>query len=314
MAYSKNTRIYLLIILAAGWIITLTLQQLFLEEKLYRQTRVLMGTFFEVISADERAGKIVFDEVLRLEQLLSKYKEDSEISRLNRSGKITASPDTFYIIKRAKELALKTGGAFDITVAPLVDLWGFTERNFSVPDSQMIKEKLALVGSDKIILRGKNNVVEFMFSGMKIDLGGIAKGYALDRAAQKLKENNIKNCLINAGGQVYALGKRSGRKWRVSIRPVRKDKKADIFELSGQSAATSGGYEQFFLKDGQSYCHIINPKTGYPVKSGVVSVTIIDDSGLSSDALSTAIFVLGENGINMLKNKFSKAKFYITKD
>jgi thiamine biosynthesis lipoprotein len=314
MAYSKNIRLYLVIILVAGWAITLTLRQAFLEKKLYRQTRILMGTFFEVISPDERAGEIVFKEVARLEQLLSKYKEDSEISKLNRSGRITASADTFYIIQRAKENTLKTNGAFDITVAPLMDLWGFSERNFSVPSALKIKENLRLVGADKIILHERNNVIEFKLSGMKIDLGGIAKGYALDRAVEKLKANHIKSCLINAGGQVYALGKRSGRKWKVSIRSPRNGKNANIIELTDQSAATSGGYEQFFLKDGQSYCHIIDPKTGYPVKSGIVSVTIIEDSGLNSDALSTAIFVLGENGINMLKSKFSKAKFYIIKD
>jgi len=308
MAYSKNIRLYLVIILVAGWVITLTLRQAFREEKLYRQTRILMGTFFEVISPDERAGEIVFTEVARLEQLLSKYKEDSEVSKLNRTGKITASADTFYIIQRAKEYASKTNGAFDITVARLMDLWGFSERNFSVPSALKIKENLQLVGADKIILHEKNNVIEFKLSGMKIDLGGIAKGYALDRAVEKLKANHIKSCLINAGGQVYALGKRSGRKWKVSIRSPGNGKTRDIIELTDQSASTSGDYEQFFVKDGRRYCHILDPRTGYPAESGISSATIIADTSTEADALSTAVFVLGKLEAEAMLKKFSGVK------
>ncbi|MCK9572069.1 MAG: FAD:protein FMN transferase, partial [Candidatus Omnitrophica bacterium] len=152
MAYNKKIRLYLVIILLAGWAVTLLIAQIYREQKFYRDSRVLMGTFFEVVSPDKRAANIVFQEVTRLENLLSKYKEDSQVARLNRSGKISASNEVFKIIELAKEFSRKTDQAFDITVGPLVDLWGFTKLDFRVPAGSKIKQTLKLVGADKIIL------------------------------------------------------------------------------------------------------------------------------------------------------------------
>ena len=228
-------------------------------------------------------------------KLLSKYKVDSEVSRLNRLGKITASSDTFYIIKRAKEFTQKTNGAFDITVAPLMDLWGFTERNFSVPSEIKIKQSLQLVGSDKIILHENSNVIEFKLSGMKIDLGGIAKGYALDCAVEKLKANHINSCLINAGGQVFAMGRKFGSAWKIALRPPRSNQIKEYLRLSDKSVSTSGDYEQYFIKGNKRYAHILDPKTGSPADAKILSVSVIADNALTADALSTAIFVLGRD-------------------
>ncbi|MCK9572461.1 MAG: FAD:protein FMN transferase, partial [Candidatus Omnitrophica bacterium] len=201
--------------------------------------------------------------------------------------------------------------AFDITVGPLVDLWGFTKLDFSVPAGSKIKQTLKLVGADKIILNQNNNVIEFKLSGMKIDLGGIAKGYALDRCVEELKKNNVKSCLINAGGQVYALGKRSGRYWKVAIRSPLKKRAVDILELTDQSVSTSGNYEQFFFKGGKRYCHIIDPRTGYPVDKKIASVTIISDSATTADILSTAVFVLGEQDAEEILKNFPGIKLRI---
>ena len=262
-----------------------------------------MGTFWEVTSPSKEAAGIVFTEASRIEQLLSKYIEESEVSRLNRLGKLKVSPDTFYIIKKSKDFCQLTQGAFDITVGPLVDLWGFTNQKHQVPSSDKIKAALKLVGSDKIILHEFDNVIEFKLPGMKVDLGAIAKGFALDCAVKKLKENNINSCLINAGGQVYALGDKFGQAWKVAIRGAAKSEIAGALELKNQSVSTSADYEQFFFKDGRRYGHIINPKTGYPVDSKIVSVTVIADTGLDADALSTGIFVLGKTkGQELLKN------------
>ena len=260
----------------------------------YVNSRIMMGTIVEVTSPDKRAAGIVFSEIKRIEDLLSKYKEDSEVSKLNKLGKSVASPETFFIVKKAKEFSTLSSGAFDVTVAPLVDLWGFTNRNFTVPADEKIKNILNLIGSDKILLHNSDNVIEFKFSGMKIDLGAIAKGYALDCAVKKLKEKGIKSCLINAGGQVYCLGKRFGRPWRVAIRDPRGKGVGSLLELADQSVATSGDYEQYFMKNNKRYGHILDPKTGYPADSGVIAVTVIAPDGLTADALSTAIFVLGK--------------------
>ena len=314
MAYSKKIRKYLLILLIAGWAITLAYKHFshkVPEKHLYHDNRILMGTFWEVTSPVKEASGIVFTEVARLEQLLSKYNPTSEISILNRTGKLKVSPDTFYVIKKSKEFYQLTDGAFDITVEPLVELWGFSNLKTKVPTTEEINSTLKIIGSDKIILHENDSVVEFKFPKMKIDLGGIAKGFALDYAIKELKKNNINNCLINAGGQVYALGNKFASPWKIAIKDPRKPGVSGTLELKNQSASTSGDYEQFFLKNGKRYCHIIDPKTGYPVNSGITSVTIIDDSSLNADALSTAVFISGEDGVEMLKNKFSETKFYI---
>lgn len=280
--------------------------------QLYKDSRVMMGTFVEVISTDKKAAAIAFAEIKRIEDLLSKYKPDSEISRLNKAGSLTASTETFYIIEKAKEFWQASDGAFDITVAPLVDLWGFTEKKYYLPKEEEVKNTLNLVGSDKIILHNENNMIEFKTSGMKIDLGAIAKGYAVDCAVKKLKETGIKSCLINAGGQIYALGDKSGVPWKVAIQDPRKKGFIDYLELRDTAVATSGDYEQYFLQDKQRYAHILNPKTGYPADSGVISVTVTAPDGLTADALATAIFVLGKvKGLKLAK-EFPGVKVRIT--
>ncbi|MFA5096005.1 MAG: FAD:protein FMN transferase [Candidatus Omnitrophota bacterium] len=279
------------------------------EAKLYRQQELLMGTLVEVISPDERAPGIVFSQMRRLEKLFSRYDRQSEVSRLNRTGHLKASPETFYIIKRSGELWEASSGAFDITVAPLADLWGFTDRRYKVPAEAAIKDTLRLVGFDKIILRDFDNVIQFKFPGMKIDLGGAAKGYALDLSAQKLKAAGIDNCLINAGGQVFCLGK-----WKVGIMNPRGNDLAGDIELKDQSAATSGDYERYFISGGKRYAHILDPRSGCPADAGIGSVTVIARDGLTADALSTAIFVLGKDKGEKLARQFSGVEVKITGD
>ncbi len=281
------------------------------NQRLYKDNRVMMGTFIEVTAPEERAAPIVFEEIKRIEGLLSKYDPQSEISRLNKTGYLKASHETFYIIKKAKEFWQASDGAFDITVAPLVDLWGFTDKKYALPKEENIKNALKLVGSEKIILNESNNVIKFRLSGMKIDLGAIAKGYAVDCAVEKLKQAGINSCLINAGGQVYALGDKFGEPWRIAVR--RPDKKGftETFFLKDKAVATSGDYEQYFTKNGKAYGHILNPRTGYPADTDISSVSIIADDGLTADASATAIFILGREKGERLAKKIPSAKVKI---
>ncbi len=274
-----------------------------LSKKLFKEEYLALGTYLQVISPDKDAGKIVFDEIKRIESLLSKYDPDSEVSRLNRTGVLKTSPETFYIVKKSKEFYSLTNGAFDITVAPLVDIWGFTEKKYEVPLETNIIKTLKLVGSDKIILREKDFVIQFKTSGMKIDLGAIAKGYAVDCAVKKLKEHGIKSCLINAGGQIYCLGDRLGKPWRIGIKNPRSGKVRGKLRLRNRAIATSGDYEQYFFKDEKRYTHIINPKTGFPVENAIASVTVLAPDSTTADALSTAIFVLGKDKIKLLTQR-----------
>lgn len=264
------------------------------NKTLYKESRIAMGTFVEVTSPDKRAAKIVFDEIARVENLLSKYNPDTEISRLNKSGQVKASAETFFIIQKSVEFWKLSKGGFDITVGPLVDLWGFTQKDYIVPNDKQIKSALRSIGSDKIILNIRDNMIKFKLYGMKIDLGAIAKGYALDCAVKKLKASGINSCLINAGGQIHCLGDKFGAPWNIAIRNPRQKGFGGYLELKDRAVATSGDYEQYFFKKNKRYAHIIDPKTGYPADTGIVSVTVIAPDGLTADALATAIFVLGK--------------------
>lgn len=270
------------------------------NKTLHKDSQVMMGTYVEVNSPDKNAANIVFTEIKRIEDLLSKYNPDSEVAKLNQSGQLKVSPDTLYVLQKAKEFWQLSDGAFDITVGPLMDVWGFTDKKYNFPKEKEIKKTLKIVGFDKIIFNADDNMVKFKTPGMKIDLGGIAKGYALDCAVKKLKENRIKSCLINAGGQIYASGDKFGQPWTVAVRSPRKTMRLEDLKLKDESVATSGDYEQYFMHKNKRYSHIFNPKTGYPADSGVVSVTVISSDALTADALATSIFVLGkEKGLEL---------------
>ncbi len=281
------------------------------NQQLYKDNRVMMGTFVEVVSADKRAANIVFEEMKRIERLLSKYDPDSEVSKLNKRGELSVSPETFFILKKAKEFWQASGGAFDITVGPLIGLWGFTNNKYNLPQESEVKKALKLVGTDKIIFNERNNVVKFKLRGMSVDLGAIAKGYAVDCAVKKLKEAGIKGCLINAGGQIHALGDRFGQPWKIAVRNPRGKGFTGYLTLKDKAAATSGDYEQYFISQEKRYSHIFNPKTGYPADAGVISVTVVASCGLTADALATSIFVLGKAKGEELAKKFPETQIRI---
>jgi thiamine biosynthesis lipoprotein len=281
------------------------------ERPIYKNNRLMMGTFVEVTSPREEASQIVFNEIKRIEGLLSKYDPESQISRLNKSGKLKVDAEVFYILKKSLEFFSQSQGAFDITVAPLMDLWGFTEKEYTVPDIEKIKKTLDYIGSDKIILQEVNNMVKFRLSKMRVDLGAIAKGYAVDCAVSKLKAAGIKSCLINAGGQIYCLGNKLGKPWKVAIQDPRDDKFWGYLNLEDKAVSTSGDYQQYFFKDNKRYAHILNPKTGYPASSGIASVTVIAPDGLTADALSTAIFILGREKGEALAKKYPETQVKI---
>jgi thiamine biosynthesis lipoprotein len=278
------------------------------QPQLHRQTRVLLGTFVEVISPDPRASAIVFSEIQRIEGMLSKYRPESEVSQLNKNGWVKASPEMFYIMEKSAGFWELSNGAFDVTVGPLMDLWGFTKKEFRQPSAEEIKEVLKIIGSNKIILNKEDSVVKFMLPGMKVDLGAIAKGFAVDCAVKKLKETGITSCLINAGGQIYGLGDKSGKPWKVAIKSPRGEGFAGYLELKDQSVSTSGDYEQYFEKDKRRFSHIMNPHTGYPEDSKIISATVIAADGLTADALSTSIVVLGQEKGLLLTKKFPGVK------
>ncbi len=269
----------------------------------------MMGTVVEVISPDKRAAGIAFREIERIEGLLSYYNDESEISRLNRQGTLRVSKEVLFIINKAREFWEASDGLFDITVSPLVELWGFYDKNYHIPGDLQIKEKLSLIGFDKIEIN--DSIIRFKKDGMRIDLGAIAKGYAIDCAVNKLRLAGVDSALLNAGGEIYCLGDKFGYPWRVAIRVGKQLDNSGYLELIDKAVATSGDYEQYFSVNNIRYCHILNPKTGRPVTSGVLSVSVIADDCLTADALATSIFILGESRGRQLANRFNaEVKIY----
>lgn len=280
---------------------------------LIKETRTLMDTFCEIscyggnkdaaISAIDSA----FKEMERIEKVFSKFNEHSEVSKINRLAgfeKTEVSEEVFKLTERSVYYSSISGGAFDITVAPLMEIWGFVRKHKSIPDKETIKNASEGVGYNNIKLDYRGLFIKFLNKKTKIDFGGIAKGYAVDRARHILEAAGVKNGLINLGGNIFALGRApGGNKWKIGVEdPRNKGELLHSFELTDMAISTSGNYERFFEMGGKRYSHIINPVTGEPCQ-GIISVTVMADSAEQADALSTAIFVMGEEkGLTLAKS------------
>jgi len=291
---NKNSLLIIFIVIFLIFL-SLFLKSLYSKQRYNSRSEFLLGTVVEVTAADKRAFDIVFDEISRVENLMSIYKPESEISRLNLYGRLKAGREVKEIITQSKKFFNETEGAFDITVAPVVDLWKEAIKLKRLPDEGSLAEARKLIGSEKIIVDEETSEIKFLNKGMKIDLGGIAKGYAIDSALRRLKENGINSCLINAGGDIYCLGRKARQLWRIGVQHPREPREfIKYLELEDKAVATSADYEQYFILDNQRFSHIINPKTGYPAETDIISVTVISSDSLTADALATAIFVLGK--------------------
>lgn len=234
-------------------------------------------------------------EINRLEDLLSRTKDSSEISKINQNSgsPVTVDKEVASLIAAALHYSALTDGAFDITVAPVVSAWGFTTETYQVPSQKTLNLLLKKVDYRRVNV--KDNTVT-VGSGQSLDLGGIAKGYASDQIAKLYKKAGVTSGKIYLGGNVWVCGKKpDGSLWRVAIQdPKDKNSYLGILKLENAYAVTSGGYQRYFKKNGKIYHHIIDPSTGTPADNGLISTTIISsDNGTMCDALSTAIFVMG---------------------
>jgi len=236
------------------------------------------------------------EKLYSLDALLSAAREDSEVSKINKSAgsPVPASGPVIEQISAALEVSRRSGGAFDISVLPLVELWGFGSENPHVPSGEDIEAAREYVDYTKIEVSSSSVKLA---DGMSITLGAIAKGYASQALTGLFKNRGISSAIVSLGGNVQALGtKPDGSKWRIAVQdPENAAGAAGILELSDMAAVTSGGYQRYFEEAGRIYHHIIDPKTGRPSESGLISVTIVCENGMTADALSTALFVLGED-------------------
>ena len=258
-----------------------------------------MDTYMTVTAYGDNAQKGVTDavaEIQRLDNLLSIGKEDSEISKLNKSGSAALSDDTAVMVAKALDLYKSTGGAFDITVLPLMELWGFTTQEYYVPTEDEIQSTLQRVGADKLTWDESTQTLT-LGDKQEIDLGGIAKGFTSSHIMEIFKQDGVTCGMVSLGGNVHLLGtKQDGSAWRVGIQdPDNTDDMLGVLQANDCAVITSGAYERNFEKDGVTYHHIIDPATGKPSNSGLTSVTIVSKDGTLADGLSTSLFVMGKD-------------------
>ncbi len=282
-------------------------------EQQVTRTRFLMDTQVTVTlyGVDERKAdtitKEAFAEMERLEGIFSRHIEGSDMDRINRAAGLEwteVSPEVILVLQKALEFSRLTEGAFDPTVAPLLELWGFgEEEDERLPSAAEIEEALLLVGYEKVEIDEEGYRVFLAEEGMRLDLGGIAKGFIVDRGQQVIEEWGVKGSFVNAGGDINISGsKPDGEQWKVAVQDPREPQKwVAILHLDQGSVATSGDYQRFFEVDGERYHHIIDPESGWPAL-GVTNATVLASDTLTADALSTVVFVLGtERGLELLE-------------
>lgn len=259
---------------------------------------------------------------MRLDQinrLMSTYDPASEISRFNNQTStdwFTISEDTAQVIELSLDISSLTDGAFDISVGPLVELWGFgaMERGKKIPSEDQVSKHLARVGYENIQLRREPATISKQVPELRIDLSAVAKGYAVDALAEILEQQGISNYLLEVGGELQISGHRGdGLPWQIAIeKPLEGVREvATIFPLTNTGLATSGNYRNFYMEDGQRYSHTIDPVSGKPTRHRLASVTVLDQTCARADALATALLVLGEEKGRQLCEKNHIAAYFL---
>ena len=265
-----------------------------------------------------RTLEAALDEVDRIDRLMSHYKPDSALSRINREAgrhPVPVDAELFSLIRRSLQYSDESNGAFDITVGPLMKAWGFFRGEGHLPPEMELATARQSVGAHHVILNENDRTIRFDAAGVQLDLGGIAKGYAVDRAVGILRAQHLDAALISAGGStVYGLGAPPGGEgWRVDIQdPTDAGRVARAVSLRNRSLSVAGSSEKSFEADGIRYSHIMDPRTGRPVQ-GVFSVAVLTETGTDGDALDDALFVLGTiNSRPLLKRHLdAEAMFFL---
>lgn len=276
----------------------------------YQAQRAIMGTRISVEVEHGNAQRAqgcmdrVFTEMHRIDALMSPYKPDSELARINREAArraVPIRPELFRLIAQAQAISERSAGAFDITFASAGFMYDYRKGRHPTPSR--LGAVLPAIDYHHLQLDAARQTLHFARPGVKIDLGGIAKGYAVDKGVAILRRCGVQNGLVTAGGDSRILGDKGGRPWMMGIRHPRDAKAvAVVLPLSDTAISTSGDYERYFIADGRRYHHILNPRTGTPVRD-VLSATVIGPDATRTDALSTTVFVLGvEKGLNLIND------------
>ncbi|MFZ5353866.1 MAG: FAD:protein FMN transferase [Bacillota bacterium] len=289
------------------------------------KTTFLLGTVIDIKIFDKSDEAVIDEAFKRISEIEKKMTinnaETSEIIKLNEeSGKkaVNVSSDTLYVLKKGRYYSELSKGLFDITAGPIVKLWNIGTDYAAVPDSNTLAQKLQLVNYEKLTINEDASSAELEQSGMAVDLGAIAKGYAADEATAILRKHGVKHAIINLGGNMVVIGDNpNGNPWKIGIQDP-DNPRGDymgIIPLTDQTVVTSGIYERFLEKDGRRYHHILDTRTGFPADNNLSSVSIITDSSIDADALSTTTFIMGlEEGFRYIEALENVEAIFITKD
>ena len=280
---------------------------------------LIFGTMYSVTYQSKTDLKSSIDSMLKVfDGSLSPFNDTATISRINRNERVIADELFATVFRKSMEVSEATGGAFDITVAPLVNAWGFGFKQGSFPDSIMVDSLLQLTGYEKVSMNEQGEVVK-QDERMMLNCSAIAKGYAVDVIANLLKSKGVKNMMVDIGGEVVVHGKNpKEKKWRIGINKPVDDSLATnqelerIVEITDAAIATSGNYRNFYYNNGKKYAHTIDPATGYPVQHSLLSATVVANDCMTADAYATAFMVMGvEKALEMAESNPGIEAFFI---
>lgn len=294
------------------------------SQVLRQRTTLLMGGRFDITIVDknkalaEKNIDLVIAEIRRIENLISDWKSDSQVSEVNQNAglrPVKVDPEVFSLTERAINLSKVTQGAFDISFAALDKVWKFDGSMTEMPSPESIKRSVAKVGYSNIVLDKEKSTIFLKLEGMKIGFGALGEGYAADRCREMMLKKGIKAGIVNASGDMSTWGKQpNGKNWRIGItNPMKEDTILAVIPLKKCAVVTSGSYRKFVAFNGKRYSHIINPKTGYPA-TGLISVTIFGPSAEMANGLSTSTMVLGQNAGTKLLEKYPDYSYIIITD
>lgn len=289
-----------------------------------RSTGIALGTVCSVTVYEGNGDKLLsgaFSLIERYEKLISRNIPESDVGRLNSHSGISAvrvSPEVMYLLELSEKYGKLSGNRFDITVAPLVDLWGIGTEKGAVPSADALEKVLSLVDSSRLVLDRSRGTAFLQQEGMGVDLGGIAKGYIADRVREYLEENKVSGGIIDLGGNIVVFGsKPDGSDFRIGIQDPfeKRGKYLGIVELAEGSLVTSGIYERFLEHEGKHYHHILDPETGFPVENSLAGVAVITGNSADGDALSTSLFAMGtEKGLALAESLPGTEAVFITRN
>ena len=293
------------------------------NKNIFKRTQFIMGTLVE-ISIQESNKKLAqkainksFNEMSRLEKIMSSYLPDSELTRFNSLAggevKVPVSPDLLKVVQRGVYWGKLSNGAIDISIGPAIKLWEFNSERPVIPDKKNLVDAAKFINYKDIIIEG--NSISLKKKGMSLNLGAIGKGFAVDQAIRELKKLGIKSGVINAGGDLRAFGLITGKRpWHIGIQHPRKPEQIIVsLDIKDKGIATTGDYQRYFIKNKARYHHILNPQNGWPTNK-TISATVVADTVMDADALSTALFILGtKKGIDFI-NSLERVEGMIVSD